>query len=87
VNWKRSVVAPGVEVHMRADMPKLDPAELRQLLGLLENRQVFKWNPDSLFLTMYQFLQHRQLSDLTNLIPQTPSFFVVVPTWAACLQG
>ena len=38
VNWKRSVVAPGVELHLREGLPRLDPAKLRQLLEQVLNR-------------------------------------------------
>ena len=35
-SWKRVVVAPGVELHLRADLPTPKPAELTRLLALLE---------------------------------------------------
>jgi DNA-binding transcriptional MerR regulator len=35
-SWKRIVVAPGLELHLRADWPKPKPAELTQWLALLE---------------------------------------------------
>ena len=34
--WKRIVVVPGVELHLRGDLPKPKPAELKQWLSLLE---------------------------------------------------
>ncbi len=34
--WKRIVVVPGVELHLRSDLPKPRPAELKQWLALLE---------------------------------------------------
>ena len=34
--WKRVRVTPGVELHLRDDLPKLKPAELRRLLERLE---------------------------------------------------
>ena len=34
--WKRVVVAPGVALHLRADLPKPKPAELTEWLALLE---------------------------------------------------
>ena len=34
--WKRVVVVPGVELHLRGDLPKPKPAELKQWLSLLE---------------------------------------------------
>jgi len=34
--WKRVRVTPGVEMHLRDDLPKLKPAELRRLLERLE---------------------------------------------------
>lgn len=34
--WKRIGVAPGVELHLRSDLPKPKPAELKQWLSLLE---------------------------------------------------
>ena len=39
--WKRVRVTPGVEIHLRDDLPKLKPAELRRLLErLLERLEV-----------------------------------------------
>jgi DNA-binding transcriptional MerR regulator len=35
-SWKRIVVAPGIELHLRGDLPKPKPAELTQWLALLE---------------------------------------------------
>lgn len=35
-SWKRIVVAPGIELHLRCDLPKPKPAELTQWLALLE---------------------------------------------------
>jgi hypothetical protein len=35
-SWKRIVVTPGIELHLRADLPKPKPAELIRLLALLE---------------------------------------------------
>jgi DNA-binding transcriptional MerR regulator len=35
-SWKRIVVAPGIELHLRGDLPKSKPAELTQWLALLE---------------------------------------------------
>jgi DNA-binding transcriptional MerR regulator len=35
--WKRINVVPGVELHVRADLPKPKPAELRQWLSRLES--------------------------------------------------
>ncbi len=34
--WKRIVVVPGVELHLRSDLPKPKPAELKQWISLLE---------------------------------------------------
>ena len=34
--WKRIGVVPGVELHLRGDLPKPKPAELKQLIALLE---------------------------------------------------
>ena len=34
--WKRIVVAPGVELHLRGDLPKLRPGEVEELLSKLE---------------------------------------------------
>ncbi len=34
--WKRIVVVPGVELHLRGDLPKPKPAELKQWISLLE---------------------------------------------------
>ena len=34
--WKRVRVTPGVELHLRDDLPKLKPAELRRLMERLE---------------------------------------------------
>lgn len=34
--WKRIGVVPGVELHLRGDLPKPKPAELKQWLSLLE---------------------------------------------------
>ena len=34
--WKRVWVTPGVELHLRDDLPKLKLAEVKKLLVLLE---------------------------------------------------
>ena len=34
--WRRVQVAPGVELHLRGDLPKPKPAELKKLVGRLE---------------------------------------------------
>ncbi len=34
--WKRIRVTPGVELHLRGDLPKPRPAELKKLLAHLE---------------------------------------------------
>jgi hypothetical protein len=34
--WRRVQVAPGVELHLRGDLPKPKPAELKKLMGRLE---------------------------------------------------
>jgi hypothetical protein len=34
--WRRVRVAPGVELHLRGDLPKPKPAELKQLIERLE---------------------------------------------------
>jgi hypothetical protein len=34
--WKRVVVATGIELHLRGDLPKPKPAEVKKLLALLE---------------------------------------------------
>jgi DNA-binding transcriptional MerR regulator len=34
--WKRVVVVPGVELHLRGDLPKPRPREMEELLGKLE---------------------------------------------------
>ena len=34
--WKRIGVATGIELHLRGDLPKLKPAEVKRLLVLLE---------------------------------------------------
>ena len=34
--WRRVRVTPGVELHLRDDLPKLKPAELRRLMERLE---------------------------------------------------
>jgi len=34
--WKRVAVAPGIELHLHGDLTKPKPAELKQLLSLLE---------------------------------------------------
>ena len=35
-NWRRIAVAPGVELHLRGDLPKMKRAEVRKLMELLE---------------------------------------------------
>lgn len=35
-SWKRVAVAPGIELHLHGDLSKPKPAELKQLLSLLE---------------------------------------------------
>ena len=34
--WSRTLLAPGVELHLRNDLPRFKPAELRQLVELVE---------------------------------------------------
>ncbi|MFT4548482.1 MAG: hypothetical protein ACI9UA_005288 [Pseudoalteromonas tetraodonis] len=34
--WRRVQVSPGVELHLRPDLPKLRPAELKKLVERLE---------------------------------------------------
>ena len=34
--WNRVVVVPGVELHLRGDLPKARPGEMKELLGKLE---------------------------------------------------
>ena len=34
--WQRMPVAPGIELHLREDLPKLKPGELQKLLAALE---------------------------------------------------
>ena len=35
--WKRIVVAPGVELHLRGDLPKPRPGEVEELLAKVES--------------------------------------------------